>query len=125
MLTKSNKLITFQAKNNLLLKLFLLKYIKAITGAVTPAIMSQFLPSKVITSGISFERNNQYKQLSTGILTTLSQVNSLISNASMNALPFVVLNAIRRTTKDGANSRGIRGGIVLVVVKKPYRAGIA
>lgn len=41
----------------------------AINGAVKPARMSKFRPSKVISSGTSLFKKSQNKMISTGILT--------------------------------------------------------
>ena len=61
-------------------------------GAVIPAIMSKFRPSKVISSGIALLRKSQNKTISTGILTMFRYVKFLRGKLSINCLPFEVAN---------------------------------
>ena len=65
----SPKHTKFQIKIAFLLIFCFVKPKYAIKGAVNPASMSKFRPSKVINSGIALCKNSQNKTISTGILT--------------------------------------------------------
>src|SRR5690554_3725731 len=68
MLTRRPRQIKFQIKIVLRLIFPLANPKYAIIGAVIPAIISKFLPSKVISSGIALFRKSQNSTISTGIL---------------------------------------------------------
>src|SRR5260221_6617372 len=65
----------FHASINLLLSDFFTKPKYVISGADKPASISKFLPSKVISLGMSLYRKSHSKINSTKILTTCSCVN--------------------------------------------------
>ena len=85
---KSIKPITFQKINSFFDTLLFLKAKYAMMGAVIPAIISKFLPSKVISWGIVLLMNNKYNTISTGILTTWIIVNCLSDKLLIKWLPF-------------------------------------
>lgn len=89
---KSERQIKFQIKIAFLLIFSFVKPKYAINGAVIPARMSKFRPSKVISSGIALFKKSQNKTISTGILTMFKYVKFLSGKLSMNCLPFEVAN---------------------------------
>ncbi|MCF8325595.1 MAG: hypothetical protein K9I84_11600 [Leadbetterella sp.] len=66
---KSKRSTKFQIRIKFLLIFCFVKPKYATKGAVIQAIMSKFLPSKVINSGIALFKNSPYKTSSKGILT--------------------------------------------------------
>gem|GEM_PF-5000353 len=64
----------------------------ATIGAVIPAIISKFLPSKVINSGIALFRKSQNNTISTGILTIFKYVIFVKERLSINCRPFFIEN---------------------------------
>jgi len=87
---KSPRQIKFQIKIVGLLNLVFVSPKYAINGAVIPAVMSKFRPSKVISSGIDLLRKSQNKTISTGILTMFKYVKFFNGKLSMNCRPFRV-----------------------------------
>ena len=91
---KSPRQIKFQIKIPFLLIFSFVKPKYAINGAVIPARMSKFRPSKVISSGIALFRKSQNKTISTGILTIFKYAKFLSGKLSRNCLPFDVANNV-------------------------------
>ena len=89
---KSPKHTKFQIKIAFLLIFCFVKPKYAMKGAVNPASMSKFRPSKVISSGIALCKKSQNKTISTGILTMFRYVKFLRGKLSINCLPFDVAN---------------------------------
>ena len=73
----SDKAAKFQ-NNRILLEILFFQNSMPITGAVTPAIISKFLPSKVINSGIMPYRNNLRRIISIGNLIQCKNVLNLL-----------------------------------------------
>lgn len=109
--SKSPRQIKFQIKIIFRLIFPLAKPKYAIIGAVIPAIMSKFRPSKVINSGIALFRKSQYNTSSTGILTIFRQVRFIKDKLSINRLPFCVKNkpVIANNTGEIPNNKIVGG----------------
>jgi hypothetical protein len=80
-------------------------------GAVNPARISKFLPSKVINRGMYLYRNNHNNTISTKTLTIWSWVRISEERLSINFCPLLVTNK-SRIVKNGGATRIINlGGI--------------
>ncbi len=83
-------------------------------GAVIPAMISKFVPSKVISSGTALTTKSHYKHNSTGMRTVCNKVRVFKSSVSMNRLPLAVANKRTISTRVGGIRKIIGDGVLAV-----------